>query len=156
MAVFQLKVNGEVHPVDADPDTPLLWVLRDSLDLTGTKYGCGEGVCGSCTVLLDGEAVRSCILSVSDVVDREVTTIEGLAAGEELHPVQQAFIDEAAFQCGYCTPGMILSSVALLNENPKPSAEEVAEGLEGNLCRCGTYPRIVQAVRLAAREASDD
>jgi aerobic-type carbon monoxide dehydrogenase small subunit (CoxS/CutS family) len=151
MANIKIRVNGKLLRVDADPETPLLWVLRDKLRLTGTKYGCGEGQCGSCTVLLGGQAVRSCMIPVSEVKNEEVTTIEGLATDGELHPLQQAFLDEAAFQCGYCTPGMIMAGVALLNENRQPSAEEARRFLEGNICRCGTQPRIVEAVRLAAR-----
>lgn len=155
MADIEIRVNGKSRRVDADPETPLLWVLRDQLRLTGTKYGCGEGQCGSCTVLLDGQAVRSCMIPISEVKNEEVTTIEGLAADGELHPLQQAFLDEAAFQCGYCTPGMIMAGVALLNEHRQPSAEEVKRLLEGNICRCGTQPRIVEAVRLAARVAKN-
>lgn len=155
MADIEIRVNGKSRRVDADPETPLLWVLRDQLRLTGTKYGCGEGQCGSCTVLLDGQAVRSCMIPISEVKNEEVTTIEGLAADGELHPLQQAFLDEAAFQCGYCTPGMIMAGVALLNENRQPSAEEAKRFLEGNICRCGTQPRIVEAVRLAARVANN-
>jgi len=155
MADIEIRVNGESHTVSVDPETPLLWVLRDHLRLTGTKYGCGEAQCGSCTVLLDGEAVRSCVTPVSDVKDGEVTTIEGLAADGGLHPLQQAFLDAAAFQCGYCTPGMIMAGAALLNENRQPSIEETKRALEGNVCRCGAQPRIVEAVMLAARGAGD-
>jgi len=155
MADIEIRVNGESHTVSVDPETPLLWVLRDHLRLTGTKYGCGEAQCGSCTVLLDGEAVRSCVTPVSDVKDGEVTTIEGLAADGGLHPLQQAFLDAAAFQCGYCTPGMIMAGAALLNENRQPSIEETKRALEGNVCRCGAQPRIVEAVRLAARGADN-
>ena len=155
MADIEIRVNGKSRRVAADPETPLLWVLRDQLRLTGTKYGCGEGQCGSCTVLLDGQAVRSCMIPISEVENEDVTTIEGLAADGELHPLQQAFLDEAAFQCGYCTPGMIMAGVALLNESRQPSAEEIKRSLEGNICRCGTQRRIVEAVRLAARVANN-
>jgi len=151
VADFELRVNGAKHHITASPDTPLLWVLRDRLKLTGAKYGCGEGQCGACTVLLDGRAARSCVLAVGDVNDEEITTIEGLARPDRLHPVQQAFLEQAAFQCGYCTPGMILAAAGLLRENPNPTEEQVKRHLEGNICRCGTYPRIVAAVRLASR-----
>jgi len=150
VADFELRVNGAKHHITASPDTPLLWVLRDQLKLTGAKYGCGEGQCGACTVLLDGRAARSCVLAVGDVKDEEITTIEGLARPDSLHPVQRAFLAHAAFQCGYCTPGMIMATAGLLRENPNPTAEQVKRYLEGNICRCGTYPRIVMAVRLAA------
>lgn len=151
MAVVELKVNGVKRPVRAEAGTTLLSVLREQLGLTGVKCGCNEGQCGSCTVLLDGKAFRACLVPAVKVGAREVTTIEGLAARGALHPVQQAFLEVSAFQCGFCTPGMILRSVALLKEIPKPSAAQVKGALEGNLCRCGTYPRIVEAVRLAAR-----
>jgi aerobic-type carbon monoxide dehydrogenase small subunit (CoxS/CutS family) len=137
--------------VDAAPDETLLEVLRDRLQLTGTKYGCGEGQCGACTVLLDGRAVRSCRVAVSAAAGKKVTTIEGLERDGRLHPVQAAFLEVEAFQCGYCTPGMIMAAVALLESQPDPSAEDVASRLVGNVCRCGTYPRIAAAVRLAAR-----
>lgn len=150
MPVYELLVNGKRRRVKAEADTPLLWVLRDQLRLTGTKFGCGEGACGACTVLLGGLAVRSCTVTVSEAGKKPVTTIEGLAAGDKLHPVQQAFLDASAYQCGYCTPGMILAAAALLDEMPAPSAEETSQRLEDHICRCGTYPRIVDAVRLAA------
>ena len=150
MSRFHLRVNGGVREVDADPSTPLLDVLRDRLNLTGAKYGCGEGQCGACTVLVGGKAVRSCVTPVSTVKSQPVVTIEGLARGDKLHPVQQAFLEAAAFQCGYCTPGMILGSVALLGAKPAPSETEIRESLEGNICRCGAYPRIIEAVRMAA------
>jgi aerobic-type carbon monoxide dehydrogenase small subunit (CoxS/CutS family) len=137
--------------VAAAPDETLLEVLRDRLQLTGTKYGCGEGQCGACTVLLDGRAVRSCRVTVSAAAGKKITTIEGLERDGRLHPVQAAFLELEAFQCGYCTPGMIMAAVALLESQPDPSAEEVASRLVGNVCRCGTYPRIAAAVRLAAR-----
>ncbi|HUF51522.1 MAG TPA: (2Fe-2S)-binding protein [Longimicrobiales bacterium] len=150
MSLLELHVNGEVRRVDVDPSRTLLSVLRDDLDLTGSKYGCGEGQCGACTVLLDGRAVRSCVTPVASAAARPVVTIEGLARGNELHPVQQAFIAETALQCGYCTTGMVLSSVALLSRDRAPGEAEIRRALDGNVCRCGTYPRIVAAVRRAA------
>lgn len=149
---MRLTVNGRVHTVDTEPGRPLLEVLREDLALTGTKYGCGEGQCGACTVLLDGRAVRSCITPVSAARNRKITTIEGLGAEGKLHPVQQAFLDENAMQCGYCTAGMVLGAVALLQSNPKPTDAEIAAGLNGHLCRCSGYHRIVAAVRRAAAE----
>jgi len=143
-------VNGMDRRVQTDPERPLLWVLRDDLDLTGAKYGCGEGQCGACTVLIDGVAHRSCLTPVGTVTGKEITTIEGLADGERLHPVQQSFIECDAMQCGYCTPGMILQSVALLRKDPSPSEAEIKGQLEGNICRCGTYNRIVAAVQKPA------
>ena len=128
----------------------LLWVLRDELELTGTKYGCGEGQCGACTVLIEGAPVRSCITPVSTVAGKEITTIEGLEQNGKLHPVQDAFIQADALQCGYCTPGMILSSVGLLKKTPRPTEPEIRRALQGNVCRCGTYPRIIAAVQMAA------
>jgi aerobic-type carbon monoxide dehydrogenase small subunit (CoxS/CutS family) len=146
----QLYVNGSQRRVDADPDTPLLSVLRDRLELTGSKYGCGEGQCGACTVLIDGRTVRSCITPLSYADGKRITTIEGLEQNGRLHPVQQAMIETGAMQCAYCTSGMILSAVALLEKNPHPSDAEIVRGMDGNICRCGTYPRIVAAIRLAA------
>jgi aerobic-type carbon monoxide dehydrogenase small subunit (CoxS/CutS family) len=151
MAKMLLRVNGKEHAVDAPPDEPLLSVLRNRLQLTGTKYGCGEGQCGACTVLLDGRPVRSCRTPVSAAAKAKITTIEGLEHDGHLHPVQDAFATEEAFQCGYCTPGMIMSAVALLNATPKPSESEIVRHMNGNICRCGTYPRIVAAVQAAAR-----
>jgi aerobic-type carbon monoxide dehydrogenase small subunit (CoxS/CutS family) len=147
---MQLSVNGVRRNVETDPERPLLWVLRNELDLTGVKYGCGEGQCGACTVLVGGVARHSCQTPVGSVVGQEITTIEGLADGEHLHPVQQAFIDCDAMQCGYCTPGMIVASVALLRATPIPSEAEIKRKLEGNICRCGAYNRIVAAVQKAA------
>ncbi len=152
---MRLRVNGRSHSVDFPSGTPLLWVLRDEIGLTGAKYGCGEGLCGACTVLVDGQAVRSCVTPAAGLDGAEITTIEGLARGEQLHPLQQAFLDRQAFQCGYCTPGMILTALALLESNADPSEADSKCHLEGNVCRCGTYPRIVEAVRLAAKVASD-
>ena len=146
-----LIVNGTERRVQAPPAESLLAVLRDRLQLTGTKYGCGEGQCGACTVLLDGRAVRSCRVALSAAAGKPITTIEGLERDGRLHPVQAAFLEAEAFQCGYCTPGMILAAVALLQSVPNPSPEDIATRLTGNLCRCGTYPRIVAAVRLAAQ-----
>ncbi len=147
---MELVVNGVRRQIKADPERPLLSVLRDELDLTGAKYGCGEGQCGACTVLLDGIATRSCQIHFGAVAGHKITTIEGLSKGSHLHPVQQSFIDCDAMQCGYCTPGMILASVALLSKNPEPSDAQIKTALEGNVCRCGTYNRIVAAVRKAA------
>lgn len=149
-----LTVNGKRTETDVDPERPLLWVLRNELDLTGAKYGCGEGQCGACTVLLDGVAHRSCITAVSTVGQKKITTIEGLADGERLHPVQESFIACDAMQCGYCTPGMILASVALLRKNADPSKSEIKQALEGNVCRCGTHHQIVAAVQQAAQKTS--
>jgi aerobic-type carbon monoxide dehydrogenase small subunit (CoxS/CutS family) len=146
-----LNVNGTVRSIDADETASLLSVLRDQLDLTGTKYGCGEGMCGACTVLIDGQWQRSCITPISKVNGRKVTTIEGLAQEGKLHPLQQAFLDEAAMQCAYCTPGMIMTASALLKKNPDPSEAEIARYMEGNICRCGTYPRIIAAIQRAAK-----
>ncbi|MFO0887741.1 MAG: (2Fe-2S)-binding protein [Isosphaeraceae bacterium] len=149
--VTELKVNGKAHPVDADPDRSLLSVLRDDLDLTGSKYGCGEGKCGACTVLVDGQLTHSCTMRVSRAEGRSITTIEGLEGPEgRLHPLQQAFLDLEAFQCAYCTSGMIMAGAALLGQKPDPTEPEIVEAMQGNLCRCGTYPRIVAAVRRAA------
>ncbi len=146
-----LHINGQTRRVRVDPRRKLLDVLRNELRLTGAKYGCGEGQCGACTVLVDGEPTKSCLRAVARVEGREITTIEGLARGDELHPVQQAFIDEGAMQCGYCTPGMILAAVGLLRRTPKPTQAEIVEGMRGNLCRCGTQPRIVRAIGRASR-----
>ena len=145
-----LFVNGRKREVSASPQRPLLWVLRDELQLTGTKYGCGEGQCGACTVLLEGKAVRSCVTPLSVAVGKNVTTIEGLAKGDALHPVQQAFLREEAFQCGYCTSGMIMSAVSLLSFKSNPSEKEIVDYMQGNICRCGTQPRIIAAIRKAA------
>lgn len=146
-----LTVNGVKHEVTVDPDVELLSVLRNHLDLTGSKYGCGEGVCGACTVLVNGKPLRSCITPVSSVVNKEVTTIEGLEKNGKLHPVQEAFLTTDAFQCSYCAPGMIMSAVALLKENPAPSEEAIVKAMNGNICRCGTYPYIIKAIKLASK-----
>jgi aerobic-type carbon monoxide dehydrogenase small subunit (CoxS/CutS family) len=149
--INELTVNGSKLAVDAEDGQMLLGVLRDDLGLTGTKYGCGEGQCGACTVLIDGKAVKSCVTPLSRAAGRRITTIEGLASNGRLHPVQQAFLDADALQCGYCTPGMIMAATALLSRNPRPSEEEISRAMEGNICRCGTYPRIVRAVAQAAK-----
>ncbi len=145
-----ISVNGVEHRLRTPGSRSLLSVLRGDLALTGAKYGCGNGECGACTVLIDGQAVRSCITPVSLAHNRSVTTIEGLTAEDGLHPVQQAFLDAQAFQCGYCTPGFIMSAIALLNTNPDPSELEIRDALAGQLCRCGVYPRVIEAVQLAA------
>jgi aerobic-type carbon monoxide dehydrogenase small subunit (CoxS/CutS family) len=144
-----LRVNGAEHRVEAAPDEKLLSVLREQLGLTGTKYGCGEGQCGACTVLVDGTATRSCRAPVTAAVGKQITTIEGLEKNGRLHPVQEAFLKAEAFQCGYCTSGAIISAVALLNKTPNPTDQQIMDSLEGNVCRCGTYPRILDAIREA-------
>jgi aerobic-type carbon monoxide dehydrogenase small subunit (CoxS/CutS family) len=149
MSTIELFVNGEIYPIDVDPETPLLWVLRDLLGLTGTKYSCGIGLCGSCTVHLDGQVTRSCIIPVSDVAGRAITTIEGLSE-DQSHPVQQAWMTENVSQCGYCQPGQIMGAAALLTEIPNPSDEEIDQHMSGNLCRCGTYQRVRAAIHRAA------
>ena len=149
--VANLNVNGSPRTINADADTSLLSVLRDQLDLTGSKYGCGEGQCGACTVLIDGSPRRSCITPVGAVGQKRITTIEGLAQGDRLHPLQEAFLEEAAMQCAYCTSGMIMTAVSLLHTNPNPSAAQISHSMEGNICRCGTYPRIVAAIEKAAK-----
>jgi aerobic-type carbon monoxide dehydrogenase small subunit (CoxS/CutS family) len=151
VATIQLFVNGRPYTVDAGPQTSLLTVLREHLDLTGTKYGCGEGQCGACTVLIDGSAQRSCLTRAATVDKKQITTIEGLAPGEQLHPVQEAFLEEGAMQCGYCTSGMIMSAVALLARNQHPTQSEIVDLMNGNICRCGTYSRIISAIQRAAR-----
>ena len=148
------RVNGTEHKLTVDGSRSLLSVLRTELDLTGSKFGCGEGQCGACTVLLDDHAVRSCVTLMSDVAGRSVTTIEGLARNGKLHPVQEAFLDTQAVQCGYCTPGMIMSTVSLLRRNPHPSEDQIRDALAGNLCRCAVYQRILSAVQRAAQRMS--
>ncbi|HET7343279.1 MAG TPA: (2Fe-2S)-binding protein [Methylomirabilota bacterium] len=148
--MLTLSVNGTSHRLDVDPATPLLYVLRDDLALHGPKFGCGLGQCGACTVLLDGAAVRSCSLTVSAAAGRRVVTLEGLGSSAKPHPVQQAFIDEQAAQCGYCVNGMIMTATALLDRTPSPSERQIRQALSGNLCRCGTHQRIVAAVKRAA------
>ena len=151
MSLIDLLINDVQHQVDADPAMPLLWVLRDILGLTGTKYSCGIGQCGACTVHLDGQAVRSCTLPVSEAAGKKITTIEGLEA-EGLHPVQQAWLTENVPQCGYCQPGQIMTAAALLAQNPNPSDDEIDAAMSGNLCRCGTYQRIRRAIHRSAKE----
>jgi len=153
MAAFHLMINERPHDVDASPDTPLLWVLRDSLNMTGTKYGCGMGLCGACTVHLDGEAVRACQTPVSSVGAKKITTIEGLSA-DNSHPVQRAWIAEQVPQCGYCQPGQIMSAAALLAKTPKPTEAQIDSAMDGNLCRCGMYQRIRRAIHRAAGEGA--
>jgi len=148
---MEIEVNGKRYAVNYPPDTPLLYVLRDELGLTGTKYGCGEGQCGACTVLMGGAPRRSCQIAVSAAATKSITTIEGLEKEGKLHPVQQAFLDAGAFQCAYCTSGMVMSSVGLLQTNANPKREEIVQSLQGNICRCGTHPRIIQAVQHAAK-----
>lgn len=148
--VTALTVNGKKLTVDVDSQTSLLSVLRNDLDLTGTKYGCGEAQCGACTVLVDGQQTRSCVTPVGRVANKKITTIEGLEKDGQLHPVQEAFLKADALQCGYCTPGMIMSSVALLNKNARPTREEIVRHMDRNVCRCGTYLRIVAAIQMAS------
>lgn len=150
MAIFNLNINGTSKQVDVDPSTPVLWVLRDHLDLVGTKFGCGIAQCGACTVHLDGTAVRSCSLPVSSVGDSEITTIEGLSEKAD-HPVQKAWMEHDVPQCGYCQAGQIMTAAALLQQNPNPSDEEIENAMNGNICRCGTYLRIKAAVKTAAQ-----
>jgi isoquinoline 1-oxidoreductase subunit alpha len=150
MAKFNVKINGKVRQVEVDPATPILWVLRDHLDLPGTKYGCGMAQCGACTVHLNGNAVRSCQLPVSSVANQEITTIEGLSAKGD-HPVQKAWLEHDVAQCGYCQAGQIMSAVALLKKNPKPTEEDINAFMSGNICRCGTYTRIKAAILDAAK-----
>lgn len=149
MAIFNLNINGKKQQVDLDPATPMLWVLRDHANLVGTKYGCGIGSCGACTIHLDGFAMRSCQLTVSQVGDKPVTTIEGLSENGD-HPVQKAWLEHDVAQCGYCQAGQIMNAAALLKANPKPSDEEIAGAMDGNICRCGTYTRIRAAIKTAA------
>ena len=149
---IQFELNGKPVTLETEPDQTLLWVIRANLNLTGTKYGCGEGYCGACTVLINGEAVRSCSTKIGEVAGKKLVTIEGLAQGEKLHPVQKAFVEHDALQCGYCTPGMIMNAVGFLHQNPNPSREDIIWGMEGNLCRCGAHNRILDAVQSAATD----
>jgi len=153
--VTTLNVNGKKVRVDVDSQMPLLYVLRDHLNMTGTKYGCGEAKCGACTVLVDGQPMRSCVTPVSRGSDKQITTIEGLEREGKLHPLQEAFLKADALQCGYCTSGMIMSASALLNKNAKPSRDEIVKHMDGNICRCGTYARIVNAIEMAAGTAKE-
>jgi isoquinoline 1-oxidoreductase subunit alpha len=150
MATFNLKINGNNHQVDVDPSTPILWVLRDHINLVGTKYGCGIAQCGACTIHLDGSATRSCILPISSIGDKAITTIEGLSKNGE-HPVQQAWLEHDVPQCGYCQAGQIMSAAALLKENFNPNDEDIDAAMNGNICRCGTYTRIKSAIKTAAK-----
>ncbi len=149
--MIEFRVNGNVQQVDVEGDTPLLWVLRDVIALTGTKFGCGMGLCGACTVQLNGQPIRACITPVSAITGQEITTIEGLGSIKDIHPVQQAWIDENVPQCGYCQSGQIMSASALLAQNPNPSDDEIKQYMSGNICRCGTYPRIQKAIKRAAK-----
>ena len=149
---IHFEVNLKPVKISTDPENLLMWVLRNELGLTGTKFGCGVGACGSCTVLLDNEPVRSCIVPVSEVAGKKVLTIEGLAINGTLHPIQKAFMSNDALQCGYCTPGMIMNAYGLLLKNPEPSRSEIIDGMEDNLCRCGTYGRVIEAIQQASKE----
>ena len=149
---IQFTLNGKPTSLTVDTDRMLLWVLRTDLELTGTKYGCGESICGACTVLVDNEAVRSCQLPVKDIRGKDVVTIEGLARDGILHPVQKAFMQHDALQCGYCTPGMMMTAAAFLRKNPRASSSDIIAGMDNNLCRCGAHNRIVQALQTAAKE----
>ena len=153
--VTTLNVNGKKLRTDVDSQTPLLYVLRDQLNLTGTKYGCGEARCGACTVLVDGQAMRSCVTPVARVSGKQITTIEGMEKDGKLHPLQEAFLKADALQCGYCTSGMIMAAAALLNKNAKPNREEIVKHMDANVCRCGTYARIVNAIEIAAGIAKE-
>jgi len=155
MARIEFELNGKPVQLEVEGDRKRLWVLRADLNLTGTKYACGQGLCGACTVLIDEEAQRSCQVPVSEAAGKKVLTIEGLARGERLHPLQEAFLEHQAFQCGFCTPGMILSAYSLLKKIPRPSEKEIIRALDDNLCRCGAHPRIVRAVQSAARQMEE-
>jgi isoquinoline 1-oxidoreductase subunit alpha len=151
--MFSFHVNGKEHQVDASPDTPLLWVLRDHLKLTGTKFGCGEGLCGACTVLIDGTPQRSCSTALSEVQGKQVTTIEGIPAS---HPVKKSWIAREVSQCGYCQPGQVVSAVGLLKRHPKPTDSQIDQAMAGNICRCGSYPRIRKAIHAAAGQGAPE
>jgi nicotinate dehydrogenase subunit A len=150
MAKYSLRVNGKARVIDAEPDMPLLYALRNDLQLNGPKFGCGLAQCGACTVIMDGNAIRSCVTLVSAVQNKPVTTLEGLGSTKKMHKIQQAFVDEQAVQCGYCINGMIMTTKALLDKNPKPTDAQIKEALAGNLCRCGTHIRILRAVKRAS------
>lgn len=153
--ITELNINGKKYPIDADEQASLLFVLRDQLDLTGSKYGCGEGQCGACTVLLDGAPRRSCITSVGVAATKKITTIEGLEKNGRLHPLQEAFLAEEAMQCAYCTSGMIMSAAGLLKSNPSPTEDEISEHMQGNICRCGTHHRIIAAILRASKSGKE-
>ncbi len=148
---IEIEVNGVKHQIDADPETSLLEILRNDLGLTGTKFGCGESQCGACTVLIDGSAAHSCITPLSEAVGSSITTIEGLEKNGVLHPIQQAFLDEGAMQCGYCVAGMIMAASGLLHSNPHPTEEQITQRMGGNICRCGSYPRMIRAIQRASK-----
>jgi aerobic-type carbon monoxide dehydrogenase small subunit (CoxS/CutS family) len=150
--IIRFELNKKPLELSVNPDDSLLWIIRSNLNLTGTKFGCGLGQCGTCTVLINNKAERSCMLTGDFVEGKKVTTIEGLATNGQLHPVQKAFMKNDALQCGFCTPGMILTACSLLHENPEPSSQEIIDGMEENLCRCGTYGRIIEAIQTAAKE----
>jgi nicotinate dehydrogenase subunit A len=154
MLLYTLRINGRTHQVEAEPSDSLLSVLRHDLGLSGSKYGCGEGHCGACTVLVDGETTRSCVTGIGRLGGKSITTIEAIGQGDRLHPVQQAFLDVEAFQCGYCTPGMVMAAIGLLRHHSDPSDEDIARVMDRNVCRCGTFPRIVRAIKLAAGRMS--
>jgi aerobic-type carbon monoxide dehydrogenase small subunit (CoxS/CutS family) len=154
MARFVLQINGRTHEVEGDAGDSLLSVLRYELNLTGSKFGCGEGFCGACTVLVDDQATRSCVAKLGTLSGRKITTIEGIGSAGRLHPVQQAFLDFEAFQCGYCTPGMVMATISLLRTTPNPSEADIARLMDRNVCRCGTFPRIVEAVKAAAAQGA--
>ena len=151
MPTYTLNINGKAHEIEGEQGDSLLSVLRYELGLSGSKYGCGEGYCGACTVLIDGQITRSCVTRIGAVAGKSVTTIEAIAEGDRLHPVQEAFLEAEAFQCGYCTPGMVMATIGLLRTHPDPTEQDIAKVMDRNVCRCGTYPRIVRAVRLAAQ-----
>lgn len=150
--LIRFNLNGKKTEITVDPTLTLLWVLRDQFDLIGTKYGCGEGICGSCTVLIDNLAYRSCTIQIGDIAEQHIITIEGLSKNGQLHPLQTAFMEKDALQCGYCTPGMIMNAYGLLLANPEPTRQEIIEGMEDNLCRCGAHIRIIEAIQSAGRE----
>lgn len=147
---YTLRINERTHEIEGEPGDSLLSVLRYELGLTGSKFGCGEGYCGACTVLVDGDIARSCVVRLGAAAGKSITTIEGIAKGERLHPVQQAFLDAEAFQCGYCTPGMVMATIGMLRRTPDPTEQDIAKAMDRNVCRCGTYPRIVDAIKAAA------
>jgi aerobic-type carbon monoxide dehydrogenase small subunit (CoxS/CutS family) len=153
MATYALRVNGRTHEIEGEPGDTLLSVLRYELGLTGSKFGCGEGYCGACSVLVDDQSVRSCVTRLAAVAGKRIQTIEALASGDRLHPVQEAFLEAEAFQCGYCTPGMVMATVSLLRTNPNPTDADITKAMDRNVCRCGTYPRIVRAIKSAAERA---